>query len=159
MSPGKSLIGGLPISSRTTFYFVQSVEKGGEIGVNQKLSASIGIVGGVIDLAAGWALLQSVESMMPPMIRIQSVWLSYFLMGLGVVVFLTGVYLLLSKMMRYVSAIGWLMILYGVIMLVLGVGMIGQLFAMMQGSLLSGGVMIIVGVIMLYSGYGMARMK
>ena len=97
--------------------------------------------------------------MMPPMIRIQSVWPSYFLIGLGVVVFMTGVYLLVSKMMRHVSAIGCLMIVYGVIMLVLGVGMIGQLFAMMHGFLLSGSVMIIVGLVMLYSGYGMARMK
>ena len=136
--------------------------------MNQKLSAAIGMVGGVIDLAAGWALLQSVEPMMPitapqpemtMMIRIQSLWLSYFLTGLGVVVFLTGLYVLVSRMMRHVSGVGWLMILYGVIMLVLGVGMIGQLFAMMQGSLLSGSVMIIVGVVMLYSGYGMARMK
>jgi hypothetical protein len=136
--------------------------------VNRKFSAVIGIVGGIIDLAAGWALLQSVQSMMPItmtrpemtiIIRSQALWLAYFLIGLGVVVFITSVYLLVSRMMRHVSSIGWLMILYGVTMLFLGVGMIGQLLAMMQRSLFSGSVMIIVGMVMLYSGYGMVRMK
>ena len=124
--------------------------------------------GGIIDLTAGWALMQSVLSMMPTVSRQaemtlfvgnQALWLAYFLMGLGVVVFATGVYILVSRMMRRGTVTGWLMILYGVIMLVLGVGMIGQLFAMMQGSLLSGSIMIIVGVVMLYSGHGMARMN
>jgi len=49
------------------------------------------------------------------------------------------------------------MVLYGVIMLVLGVAMLGQVFSMMQGSTLSGSVMLLMGTLMLYSGYGMAK--
>jgi hypothetical protein len=52
-----------------------------------------------------------------------------------------------------------LMVVYGVIMLVLGVGMIGQFFnLMMQGSSVSGIAMILVGLAMLYSGSGMTKM-
>jgi len=73
---------------------------------------------------------------------------------------LTGVYVLVSRMMEHRSTIGLLMIIYGVIMLVLGVGMIGQLFnLMMQGSSVSGMAMILVGLVMLYSGWGMARIR
>jgi uncharacterized membrane protein len=82
----------------------------------------------------------------------------YLLLALGAIVFLTGVYVLLSRMMRHRSTIGLLMIVYGAIMLVLGVGMIGQFFNfMMQGSLVSGVVMILVGLAMLYSGLGMTK--
>jgi uncharacterized membrane protein len=64
-------------------------------------------------------------------------------------------YLLTTGMMKRRSFIGALMLLYGVIMLVLGGGMIGQMFSVMQWSTLSGSVMIIVGVAMLCSGYSM----
>jgi hypothetical protein len=60
-------------------------------------------------------------------------------------------------MMKNHSIIGGLMLLYGAIMLVLGMGMLGQVFSMMQGSTLSGAVMLLMGVAMLYSGYGMIR--
>ena len=59
--------------------------------------------------------------------------------------------------MMHRSRFGLLMIGYGIIMLVLCVGMIGNLFSMMQGSALSGTVMLAVGVAMLYSGSTMAR--
>jgi uncharacterized membrane protein HdeD (DUF308 family) len=83
---------------------------------------------------------------------------SYFLFALGAIVLLTGVYVLASKMMRYQSTAGLLMICYGVIMLVLGVGMIGQLFGfMMRGSIVSGITMIFLGLAMLYSGFDMTK--
>jgi uncharacterized membrane protein HdeD (DUF308 family) len=53
---------------------------------------------------------------------------------------------------------GLLMICYGVIMLILGVAMIGQLFSfMMQGSMVSGITMILLGLAMLYSGLDMSK--
>ena len=61
------------------------------------------------------------------------------MLALGAIVFLTGVYVLVTRMREHRSTIGLLMIVYGVIMLVLGAGMIGQLFSiMMQGSTVSG---------------------
>jgi uncharacterized membrane protein HdeD (DUF308 family) len=93
-----------------------------------------------------------------PMMSPSGTLAAYFLFALGAIVFLTGVYLLASRMTEHHSTIGLLMIIYGVIMLVLGVGMIGQFFnLMMQGSSVSGIAMILVGLVMLYSGSGMAR--
>lgn len=83
-------------------------------------------------------------------------WAGYFLLALGLIVLLTGLYMLTARMMRNRSLFGWLMIVYGVTMLILGAGMIGEVFSMMQGSTISGGVMILVGLAMLYSGFGMA---
>jgi len=81
--------------------------------------------------------------------------LAYFLMSLGFVVLITGAYALVGRMMNR-RAIGFLMILYGVIMLILGVGMFSTLLPMIQGSTISGTLMIVVGVGMLYSGADMA---
>ena len=73
---------------------------------------------------------------------------------------MTGVYVLVTRMREHRSTIGLLMIVYGVIMLVLGAGMIGQLFnIMMQGSTVSGIVMILVGLAMLYSGSQMTSIS
>jgi hypothetical protein len=49
------------------------------------------------------------------------------------------------------------MILYGVIMLLLGFGMISGVIAMMQGSTISGALMIFVGIAMLFSGFDMRK--
>jgi hypothetical protein len=121
-------------------------------------SAAIGLVGGIVDMIAGFALLQSAgmaeEPMMVPSL---ATWGGYFLVALGGIVLLTALYLLTSRMMRNSSVIGSLMVLYGGIMLILGVAMLGQVFSMMQGSTLSGVVMLVIGVAMLYSGYGMSR--
>ena len=70
---------------------------------------------------------------------------------------MTGLYVLISKTMGHMTT-GFLMILYGVVMLILGVGMIGRLFNfMMQGSTVSGITMILVGLAMLYSGFDMTK--
>ena len=85
-----------------------------------------------------------------------SVWAGYFLIALGVIVLLTGLYLFVPRMMNR-SFVGSLMLLYGVIMLVLGIGMLGRVLSMMQNSTLSGAAMLITGMAMLYSGYDMAK--
>jgi len=82
----------------------------------------------------------------------------YFLLALGAVVFLTGIYVLVARMMRG-HAVGLLMLTYGVIMLALGVGMMARFInLMMEGSsMISGVAMILSGVAMLYSGLDMTR--
>jgi len=52
---------------------------------------------------------------------------------------------------------GFLMIVYGVLMLVAGLAMIGRLLPMMQAADVSGGAMIAVGLGMLYVGATMRR--
>jgi small-conductance mechanosensitive channel len=134
--------------------------------LQQKVSALIGIIGGIIDLVAGGAILQNAPmygagAMMgqQPTMMTSTVLVAYFLLGLGVVVLFTGLYMLSMRMMRHQPTLGALMILYGVIMLALGVGMVSQMLAVMltQMSTFSGAVMIVVGVLMLYSGVAMAR--
>ena len=127
--------------------------------MKQTYSAAIGVIGGVVDLVAGLALLQPAEIMAarPMMGSLTPGWVGYFLVALGVIVLLTGLYLFKAHMMRNSTIIGALMLLYGVVMLGLAVGMLMQLFSMMQGSTLSGAVMLLLGVAMLYSGYGMTK--
>jgi hypothetical protein len=134
-----------------------------------KQSALLAIFGGTVDLVAGLVLLQTVPPMMPitvplgettlptmmPMSR-SALAASYFLLAFGLVVLMTGVYMYYAKMMKRL-VFGWLMIVYGIIMLVLGTGMIGNVFSMMQYSVVSGAVMLILGVAMLHSGLSMAR--
>jgi uncharacterized membrane protein HdeD (DUF308 family) len=120
--------------------------------LNQKISGAIGVIGGVIDVLAGLALLQ------PPVMRFSSTpSIGYFLLVFGIVVFLSGLYIFFEPMLKGRTTFGWLMGLYGIIMLAIGLAMIERMFPMMQGSTLSGGTMIIVGAAMLYSGYDMRR--
>ena len=121
--------------------------------MKQTYSAAMGVIGGIVDMVAGLALLQPAGMM----VSSTAMWGGYFLLTLGSIVLLTGLYLLISHMMKNRSTIGGVMVLYGVIMLVLGVAMLGQVFSMMQGSTLSGSVMLLMGTLMLYSGYGMAK--
>ena len=85
-------------------------------------------------------------------------WVGYFLLALGFTVLLSGLYMFTADMMKNRALFGWLMILYGVIMLFLGFEMINGMIVMMQGSTLSGAVMIFVGVAMLFSGFSMRKM-
>ncbi|MGD0690395.1 MAG: hypothetical protein ABSA50_11605 [Candidatus Bathyarchaeia archaeon] len=121
--------------------------------MKQTYSAAMGVIGGIVDMVAGLALLQPAGMM----VSSTAMWGGYFLLMLGSMVLLTGLYLLTSHVMKNRSTIGGVMVLYGVIMLVLGVAMLGQVFSMMQGSTLSGSVMLLMGILMLYSGYGMAK--
>lgn len=122
-------------------------------------SAVIGIVGGVIDLVAGVVLIQPTMMMRgsSTMVPMMGLWVGYFLVALGLVVLLTGVYLVFARMMMNRSFVGLLMLTYGLIMLVLGTAMLRNLVPMMQGSTLSGVAMLGSGILMLYSGYGMSK--
>jgi hypothetical protein len=127
--------------------------------LKQQYSATIGIVGGLIDIIAGIVLLQTQTSMMTDNMSgsIVRFVFGYFLLALGMVVLVTGLYLLTAKMMMKGLLLRGLMLIYGMIMLALGVGMLGRLFPLMQGSLLSGVAMLVTGTAMLYSGLNMAK--
>lgn len=125
--------------------------------LQREFSAAIGLVGGLIDIFVGSSILQAGMGQSMMMNR-PSLVIGYFLLMLGVIVLLTDAYLLFSKMMKNRFTIGLLMIFYGVVMLILGVGMIRQLFGdMMQWSSSSGIIMILVGAAMLYSGSSMIK--
>ena len=122
------------------------------------LSGAIGLVGGLIDVVVGLLILPR-NSMGNAMMNGSAIFAAYFLLALGIVVFVTGVCVFIFGM-KHQSVTGLLMILYGVLMLILGVGMIEQVFSfMMQGSTISGIVMILVGLVMLYSGFNMAKTR
>ena len=126
--------------------------------MRREISGTIGVIGGLIDIVVGMLILQENSMKMSSRMMFDSGSLvSYFLLALGVIVLLTGFYVLVSKTMSHMTT-GFLMILYGVIMLILGVGMIGRLFNfMMQGFTVSGVTMIFVGLAMLYSGFDMTK--
>ena len=115
------------------------------------------MVGGLIDVIVGLLILPRSSMAMGSTMNSSAILAAYFLLALGVIVFVTGVFVFIFGM-KHQSVTGLLMILYGVLMLILGVGMIEQVFSfMMQGSIYSGIVMILVGLVMLYSGFNMAK--
>lgn len=126
--------------------------------MKKEYSALIGIVGGVVDLIAGISLLQSTTMMGSEyaIMNPNAIWAGYFLVGLGVVVLVTGVYISVTRMMNS-PLIGALMLVYGIVMYGLGIGMLVRLFSLMQYSAISGVVMLLVGTAMLFSGYDMRR--
>jgi hypothetical protein len=91
----------------------------------RELSGILGLIGGVIDIAVGWVFLQQKPEMGMSMMVGSAMPLGYFLLSFGAAVFLTGVYVLSVKMMKRVT-VGFLMIVFGVIMLALGVGMVSN---------------------------------
>jgi len=126
--------------------------------LGQRLSAVVGMIGGIIDMVVGVSLMQlepvstSAQSMKAPS-------LGYAVFALGIAVFGTGLYLLVTRMMQHRQHFGLLMILFGLVMLVLGLSMVGQIFMVAQVSLVSGILMLVVGLAMLYSGADMVRKR
>jgi hypothetical protein len=125
--------------------------------MRREISGVIGLVGGCVDLLVGSLILEQNSMVMSSMKSGSATFAGYFLIGLGMIVLVTGVSLLASKIMNHFT--GLLMRIYGLIMLVIGVGMLSQVVNfMMQSSWLSGIVMILLGVTMLYSGSNMSKM-
>ena len=79
------------------------------------------------------------------------------LLLLGGAVLTTAIYMSATSMAANRRALGPLMLLYGLVMLFVGVAMIARWFPMMPGSDLSAGAMIVVGLGMLYSGAAMGK--
>jgi hypothetical protein len=111
-------------------------------------------------LVAGWVVLQQTSMTGMSTVTGSATTVGYFLLALGAVVFLTGIYVLVTRIMRG-RAVGLLMLTYGVIMLTLGVGMMARFInLMMEGSsMISGVAMILSGIAMLYSGLDMRNRK
>jgi len=126
--------------------------------LDQKLSGIIGVLGGGLDIIVGALLLQ--QSMNSGSLAMMGSWLAFFLLILGLIVLTSGMYLFGAPSMMNRVAFGRLMMLYGIIMLLLGLGMITGIIPimMMQASIASGGLMIVSGLAMLYSGFGMRKM-
>ena len=126
--------------------------------MRREFSGVIGVAGGIVDFIVGFTILGQNSMEMGNAMNAGAT-VAYLLLVLGAVVLLTGVYVFASRMMAHTSTIGLLMLLYGVIMLGLGVGMIGQFFnlMMMQSSIISGTIMILLGAAMLYSGFDMTK--
>lgn len=125
-----------------------------DVDMSRKISGVIGLIGGLVDLWAGLSVLSARPMGMGTTQTIHL--LGYFLTVLGVIVLLTGMFMFAPRVISGFS--GLLMIVYGLVMLVLGVGMIGGIFnVMMQWSSFSGIVMLALGLLMLYSGSVMSR--
>jgi len=117
------------------------------------MSGAICLVGGIFDLWGGLSILFQTHTGLSTTMR--PGYLGYFLTSLGVVVLVTGALMFVPLMNRFT---GLLMIIYDLIMLVLGGGMLsGTLNEVMQWSSFSGIVMLVLGVVMLYSGSSMSR--
>jgi hypothetical protein len=129
--------------------------------LKREISGIIGLIGGSIDVFVGLLILQpNPIGMGSPMMSASNPLAGYSPLALGAIAFLTGVYVLVTRMMKHRSTTGLSMIVYGVVMLALGAGMIGQLFnIMMQGSTVSGIAMILVGLTMPYSGSQMTSIS
>ena len=67
--------------------------------LRQKFSALLGMAGGIVDLVAGFSLLQPAGLMQPSMMVTSATWGGYLLLVLGVIVLATGLYLLTPRMM------------------------------------------------------------
>ncbi len=123
-------------------------------GASVRFSVVIGVLGGLVDLAAGLVLL--VGPMGPSAMAAD--WTAVGLLALGVVVLATVTALARAPMGRAPTGYRGLMLAYGILMLIIGGVMLTGLLPMMEGSLISGGAMVLVGIGMLFSGATMARM-
>jgi hypothetical protein len=126
------------------------------LGMRRRISAILGLVGGLVDLWAGLSIL--FQTPMGMGLAENTRLLGYFLIVLGIIVLMTGVLMFSPREMSGLT--GWLMMISGLVMLFLGVGMIsGILNEMTQWSVFSGIVMMALGLLMLYGGSDMSRKR
>lgn len=128
-------------------------------------SGVLGIFGGLLDVIVGFVLLQ--DAMMPSQPEpsmmggavgsMTNLWAGWFLIILGIVVFVTGLFAFGNPSMSRMRTVGVLMLVYGVLMLVIGAGMFYGFGMLIQGSMISGSLMLAVGILMLLSGSRMLR--
>jgi len=123
------------------------------------VSIVLGIVGGALDLGVGLLILATVP--MASSDTGMGVTWGYvgaiLLLLLGGAVLGTTVQMIGMRTTPRRRSHGFLMIVYGVLMLVAGLAMIGRVLPMMQAPDVSGGAMIAVGLGMLYVGATMRR--
>jgi len=123
------------------------------------VSIVLGLVGGALDLGVGLLILATVP-MASSGTGMGVTWGyvgAILLLLLGGAVLGTTVQMIGMRKTPRRRSEGFLMIVYGVLMLVAGLAMIGRLLPMMQAADVSGGAMIAVGLGMLYVGATMRR--
>ena len=123
------------------------------------VSIVLGLVGGALDLGVGLLILATVP-MASSGTGMGATWGyvgAILLLLLGGAVLGTTVQMIGMRKTPRRRSQGFLMIVYGVLMLVAGLAMIGRLLPMMQAPDVSGGAMIAVGLGMLYVGATMRR--
>jgi hypothetical protein len=133
-------------------------------------AGTLGVLGGIIDVVVGFLLLQGgmMATQMEPTTMsgamgfssVTNLTAGTLLVALGVVVFVTGVYSFGQLSIPRMRTIGGLMLVYGILMLLIGLSMFYGFGRMiMQAGFISGSLMLIVGVLMITSGSSMLRQK
>ncbi len=122
-------------------------------------SIGLGIAGGALDLGVGLLILATV-----PVASTQTgMGVTWAYVGASLLILLGGTVLGSTVQMIGMRTTprrrseGFLMIVYGVLMLLAGGAMLARLFPMMQAPEASGGAMVAVGLSMLYVGATMRR--
>src|SRR6266571_5941218 len=122
------------------------------------ISVVLGIVGGALDLAVGLLILATGPMASSNGMGVTGAYSgSVLLLLLGGVILGSTVQMIGSRKTPRRRSEGFLMFVYGVLMLVAGATMIGRLFPTMQAPDVSGAAMIGVGAAMLYLGATMRR--
>ena len=122
------------------------------------VSVVLGIVGGAIDLGVGLLILATGPMASSDGIGVTGAYVgAILLLLLGGIILGSTVQMIGTRNTPRRRSEGFLMIVYGVLMLVAGAAMLGRLFPAMQAPEVSGAVMIGVGLAMLYVGATMRR--
>src|SRR6266566_4318103 len=124
----------------------------------RRVSIVLGTVGGALDLGVGLLILATGPMASSAAMGVTVAYLgATLLLLLGGVILGSTVHMIGSRKTPRRRSDGFLMFVYGVLMLVAGATMIGRLFPTMQAPDVSGAAMIGVGVAMLYLGATMRR--
>ena len=122
------------------------------------ISIVLGIVGGALDLGVGLLILATGPMASSDGMGVTAAYVgAIVLLLMGGIILGSTVQMIGSRKTPRRRSEGFLMIVYGVLMLVVGAAMIGRLFPAMQSPEVSGTAMIGVGLAMLYVGATMRR--
>src|SRR3989475_12022177 len=122
------------------------------------VSIVLGIIGGALDLGVGLLILATGPMAPSNGMGVTAAYVgAILLLLLGGIILGSTVQMIGSRKTPRRRSEGFLMIVYGVLMLGAGAAMIGRLFPTMQAPEVSGAAMIGVGLAMLYIGTTMRR--
>jgi uncharacterized membrane protein HdeD (DUF308 family) len=122
------------------------------------VSIVLGIAGGALDLAVGLVILATGPMASSDGMGVSAAYVgAILLLLLGGIILGNTVQMIGSRRSPRRRSEGFLMIAYGVVMLVAGAAMLGRLLPTMQAPEVSGAAMIAVGLAMVYVGATMRR--
>jgi len=122
------------------------------------LSIALGILGGALDLAVGLLILATGPMASSNGMGVTAGYVgAILLLLLGGVILGSTVQMIGSRKTPRRRSEGFLMILYGVLMIPTGLAMLGRLFPAMQAPEAFGATMVVVGLAMIYIGATMRR--